>query len=108
MCQIQAGLLKPTDIILIHDDIIATGGTAQAAIDIAMAAGVLPENIYMSFICAIPYLTGMSTLKNYKEIFCLISKWSDSFLVAPFIYTYELSSSLSTLFMYFKSFSQDF
>ena len=74
MCQIQAGLLKPTDIILIHDDIIATGGTAQAAIDIAMAAGVLPENIYMSFICAIPYLTGMTTLKNYKEIFCLISK----------------------------------
>ena len=28
VCQIQAGLLNSSDIILIHDDLIATGGTA--------------------------------------------------------------------------------
>lgn len=71
-CEIQAGLLNENDVVLIHDDLIATGGTAQAAIDIARKAGVKEENIYVSFICKLPYIDGVGSLKHYNKVFCIM------------------------------------
>ncbi|KAH0577033.1 Adenine phosphoribosyltransferase [Spironucleus salmonicida] len=71
-CEIQAGLLGPSDIILIHDDLIATGGTVQAAIDLALKAGVKAENIYVSFIGKITFLKGVEKIRNFKQVFSLM------------------------------------
>lgn len=51
--EMQKGIISPNDIVLIHDDLLATGGTAKAAIDLALKAGVPKENIKLCFISEI-------------------------------------------------------
>ncbi len=55
--------LDENDIILIHDDLLATGGTAYAALNLVKRTGV--KQIYFSFICDLEFI---STPKK-EEIF---------------------------------------
>jgi adenine phosphoribosyltransferase len=55
--------LDEHDIILIHDDLLATGGTAYAALNLVKRTGV--KQIYFSFICDLEFI---STPKK-EEIF---------------------------------------
>jgi len=47
--EIHIDALDENDVVLIHDDLLATGGTAVAALNLVKKAGV--KNIYFSFVC---------------------------------------------------------
>jgi len=46
--------LSPDDVVLIHDDLLATGGTAFAALRLAQRCGV--KKVYFSFICDLEFI----------------------------------------------------
>lgn len=49
----QDGLTKD-DVVLIHDDLLATGGTAHAALKMVERCGI--EKIYFSFVCDLEFI----------------------------------------------------
>ena len=52
--EMHVDALDKNDIVLIHDDLLATGGTAVAALKLAQQCGV--EKIYFSFICDLEFI----------------------------------------------------
>lgn len=56
---------------LIHDDILTTGGTAMAAVELAILAGVKKENIKLCFISEVLSCNAQERLKGY-EYFSLV------------------------------------
>lgn len=57
--------LKPNQRVLIHDDVLATGGTAEAAAKLVRMAGAVV--IGYSFISELSFLNGRENLKKYSE-----------------------------------------
>ncbi len=62
--EIHKDALNSQDIVLLHDDLLATGGTANAAIDLINT--FKPKEILLSFLCELDFLDGRKALKNYK------------------------------------------
>lgn len=62
--------LKPQDKVVIHDDVLATGGTAQAASKLIHDAGA--EVMAFSFIMQLEFLKGRNKLDN-RDSFYLLS-----------------------------------
>lgn len=63
--------LSKDDVVLIHDDLLATGGTAVAALKLAQQCGV--EKIYFSFICDLEFInTPNKELLNEYETQVLV------------------------------------
>jgi len=58
--------LASNDIVLIHDDLLATGGTAHAALRMVERCGV--EKVYFSFVCDLEFIDTPSKriLSNYE------------------------------------------
>jgi len=58
--------LSEDDIVLIHDDLLATGGTAVAALKLAQQCGV--KKVYFSFICDLEFIQtpNKDLLKEYE------------------------------------------
>lgn len=52
--EIHADALDETDIVLIHDDLLATGGTAFAALNLIEKMGV--KKAYFSFLCDLEFI----------------------------------------------------
>ena len=52
--EIHEDALSPDDIVLIHDDLLATGGTALASLDLVHKLGV--KNVCFSFICDLKFI----------------------------------------------------
>jgi len=61
--QVQAGLIVPGDKVLIHDDLLATGGTAGAAAEIILKCGA--EIAGFNFIMDLTFLPGREVLQKY-------------------------------------------
>lgn len=61
--QIQRGLIKPGDRVLVHDDVLATGGTAEAAAKIITLCG--GEIAGYNFLIELADLGGRDMLKQY-------------------------------------------
>lgn len=53
--EIHSDALSENDVVLIHDDLLATGGTANAVLNILKKVGI--QNIYFSFICDLEFLS---------------------------------------------------
>jgi len=64
--EIHEDALSPDDIVLIHDDLLATGGTAMAALNLVRKFNV--RKIYFSFICDLDFLDtpNKQELKKYQ------------------------------------------
>lgn len=62
--QIHKDALNENDIVLIHDDLLATGGTMAAAIDLVRRFGV--KKIYVSFVVELDGLEGRKVLKDVE------------------------------------------
>ncbi|MDO4975569.1 MAG: adenine phosphoribosyltransferase [Alphaproteobacteria bacterium] len=62
--------LNENDVVLIHDDLLATGGTMKAAIDLVRKFGV--KKIYVSFLVELDDLNGRKLLGDDVEIDSLI------------------------------------
>ena len=52
--EIHRDALSPGDVVLIHDDLLATGGTTNAVLNLVNKAGV--TDIYLSFICNLEFI----------------------------------------------------
>jgi adenine phosphoribosyltransferase len=62
--EIHKDAIKPGERILLHDDLLATGGTARAACDlIEKAGGVI---VQLTFIIDLAFLGGKSKFAGYK------------------------------------------
>ena len=69
--QIHKDALGPDDIVLIHDDILATGGSMEAAINLVKKLGV--KKIYVNCIIELEGLNGRKYLEGKAEdIDCLL------------------------------------
>lgn len=52
--EMHTDALTPEDVVLIHDDLLATGGTAVAALNLVKQLYV--KNIYFSFLCDLSFI----------------------------------------------------
>jgi len=59
--EIHTDALTEDDVVLIHDDLLATGGTALAAINLVKQMNV--KKIYLSFICDLTFLKSEKKLE---------------------------------------------
>lgn len=63
--EIHKDAITENDIVLLHDDLLATGGTASAACE--MLEGMNPEKIYINFIVELDFLSGRDKLCKYNH-----------------------------------------
>ncbi|MBE2186222.1 MAG: adenine phosphoribosyltransferase [Rhodothermales bacterium] len=68
--QMHADATGPGDRVLIHDDVIATGGTAAAAADLIRQTGA--EVVGYAFILEIPFLQGRARLDQSLPVYALL------------------------------------
>ena len=69
--QIHEDALNEEDVVLIHDDLLATGGTVEAAIKLVKSVGV--KKIYVNFLIELEALNGRKLIDNDIEVTSLIS-----------------------------------
>ena len=62
--EIHTDALSKDDVILIHDDLLATGGTSLAAIDLIKNFNI--SNIFLSFIIELTFLNGREKLTHHE------------------------------------------
>lgn len=62
--EIHKGAIKKGEKVLLHDDLLATGGTAQAAARLVEKLG--GEVIMLSFLLELTFLNGREKLKGYE------------------------------------------
>lgn len=68
--QIHKDALTADDIVLLHDDLLATGGTMKAAVNLCKKFGV--KKIYVNFLVELDDLKGKALLENDAEVVSLI------------------------------------
>ncbi len=61
--EIHKDAIKPGDVVLLHDDLLATGGTMEAACKLVEKLGAKVEQI--SFLIELSFLKGREKLKGY-------------------------------------------
>ncbi|MEI6143051.1 MAG: adenine phosphoribosyltransferase [Mariniphaga sp.] len=68
--EIHQDALHSSDIVLIHDDLLATGGTISAAIELVKKFGV--KKIYANFFVELDFLNGFKKIDNSIRIMSLV------------------------------------
>ena len=68
--QIHKDALSPDDVVLIHDDLLATGGTMLAAYKLVRKMGV--KKIYINFIIELSELKGREVFPSEVDVDALI------------------------------------
>lgn len=68
--QIHTDALSPDDVVLIHDDLLATGGTMTAACELVRKFGV--KKIYVNFLMELDDLNGRKAFDKDIEVTSLI------------------------------------
>ncbi len=69
--EIHRDAIGPEDIVVIHDDVLATGGTMAAAYELVKSMN--PKKIYINFIIEISALNGRANLPAEAEVSSLIT-----------------------------------
>lgn len=62
--EIHKDSIKPGDRVIIHDDVLATGGTVDATIQLVEKLGGIVVNV--CFLIELSFLNGRERLKNYQ------------------------------------------
>jgi adenine phosphoribosyltransferase len=68
--EIHTDALEKDDIVLIHDDLLATGGTVNAAVDLVKRFGV--AKIYANFFVELDFLKGRERISEEVQVWSLI------------------------------------
>ena len=68
--QIHKDALSADDVVLLHDDLLATGGTMAAAIELVKKFGV--KKVYVNFLIELDFLNGRELLENGAQVDSLI------------------------------------
>ena len=69
--EIHKDAITPDDVVVIHDDLLATGGTMLAAYELVKSMN--PKQIYINFICELDDLHGRDVFPPDVEITSLFS-----------------------------------
>lgn len=69
--EIHADAITEDDVVVIHDDVLATGGTMAAAYELVKS--MHPKKIYVNFIIELSALNGRANLPTDAEVTSLIS-----------------------------------
>lgn len=69
--QMHKDALSPDDVVLIHDDLLATGGTMLAAYRLVKQSGV--KKVYINFLIELADLKGREVFPDDVEVDALIS-----------------------------------
>lgn len=69
--EIHSDAIEPGDVVLIHDDLLASGGTMRAACE--LVARLKPARVMVSFLCAIPELKGLEALPPDVDVSVLFN-----------------------------------
>lgn len=69
--ELHKDALDSNDIVLLHDDLLATGGTANAVINLVQKCNV--KKTYVNFLCDLSFLKGMNKINEKAEVYSLIS-----------------------------------
>jgi len=68
--EIHQDALEPNDVVLIHDDLLATGGTVGAAINLVRKFGI--EKIHVNFFVELDFLKGIDKIDSSVTAWSLI------------------------------------
>lgn len=68
--EIHRDALTTNDVVLLHDDLLATGGTTMAAIELIRQFGV--KTIYANYIIELDFLKGREKISPICEVFSLL------------------------------------
>lgn len=68
--EIHKDSIDPTDVILLHDDLLATGGSAVAALE--LIAKFNPKSVLVSFLIELEFLSGRPKLTGAEDIHAMI------------------------------------
>ena len=68
--QMHKDALCADDVVLLHDDLLATGGTMAAAIELVKKFGV--KKVYVNFLIELDFLNGRELLEKGAEVDSLI------------------------------------
>ena len=71
MIEIHRDAITPDDIVVIHDDVLATGGTMAAVY--RLVESMHPKKIYVNFIIELSALHGRDNLPKDAEVTSLIA-----------------------------------
>lgn len=69
--EIHRDAITPDDIVVLHDDVLATGGTMRAAYDLVKSLN--PKKIYINFIIELTSLGGRANMPDDVEVTSLIA-----------------------------------
>jgi adenine phosphoribosyltransferase len=69
--EIHKDALDPNDIVLLHDDLLATGGSASASIELIRKFNV--KTIHVSFIIELLFLEGRKKIDDEIDVYSLLS-----------------------------------
>ena len=69
--EIHRDAITPDDVVVIHDDVLATGGTMAAAYELVKSMN--PKKVYINFIVELSFLNGREHLPSDAEVTSLIT-----------------------------------
>ncbi len=69
--EIHQDAITPDDVVVIHDDLLATGGTMLAAYELVKSMN--PKKVYINFICDLEVLKGRDVFPKDVEITTLFT-----------------------------------
>ena len=69
--EIHKDAITPDDVVVIHDDLLATGGTMLAAYELVKSMN--PKEVYINFICDLEVLKGRDVFPKDVEITSLFT-----------------------------------
>jgi adenine phosphoribosyltransferase len=69
--QMHKDALNENDVVLLHDDLLATGGSMAAALELVRKFNV--KKVYINFIVELEFLEGRKALGNEVEVSSLLS-----------------------------------
>ncbi|MDR0891459.1 MAG: adenine phosphoribosyltransferase [Mediterranea sp.] len=69
--QIHKDALGPDDVVLLHDDLLATGGTMKAACELVKK--LRPKKVYVNFLIELKELNGKAGFENEVEVESVLS-----------------------------------
>ncbi len=68
--EIHKDSIDKTDIVLLHDDLLATGGTSKAALDLIQQLNA--KEVFINFIVELEFLHGRSNFSPETEIYSML------------------------------------